>query len=103
MKPVNSSVDIKTNTELELSYGEKTAQVKDENEVNDVVIRTVIGIKKDKDEGKEEGKGIENEDDNKEITVENSETLFHRKIITILPDNNGTVYSIEASVQGAHF
>jgi hypothetical protein len=99
VKTLNSSVDINSNTELELSHGEIT-QVKDKNEVNDVAIRTEM--EKDKDEG-EEGKGIENNDDNKEISAENSETQFHRKVIRILPDNNGTLYSIEASVQGAHF
>jgi hypothetical protein len=102
MKSVNSIVDLKTNTELELSHGEKSTQVRDENEVNGVVIRTVIEIEKDKDEGKE-GRDVENNNDINETSVENSETLFHRKIIRILPDDNGTVYSIEASVQGAYF
>lgn len=102
MKSVNSNVDIKTNTELELSHGDKTIQVKDEDKVSDAVIRTVIEVEKDKDEGRE-GRDVENDNDINRITAENSENLFHRKMIRILSDNNGTVYSIEASDQGAYF
>ena len=99
MKSVNFSVDIKTNTELELSHGDKTIQVKDEDKVSDAVIRTVIEVEK---EGRE-GRDVENDNDINRITAENSENLFHRKMIRILSDNNGTVYSIEASDQGAYF
>lgn len=102
MKTVNSSVNIKKSSEVESAHC-RTTQVKDSNEVNDVLIRTEIEIEMEKEKENKEGKKVETKYDNNEITADNNANLFHRKIIKILPDNNGIVYGIEASVQGAHF
>ena len=89
LKSVDLTIGKNVNTELETCGGEeKMISTEKTLELNDKdIIETNIEIEK----------GFH------EKISENQENLYHRKTLTILPDNCGTIFSIEASVSGASF
>lgn len=102
---MNSTVDVKSDSncgidDVKLIDGGTTIEkVKDSHESNDKN-KEIVKINKEIDIENNIRSGEEKEKD--EIS-ENFADLYHKKIVKILPDNCGTIFSIEASTDGASF